>query len=47
MRWLRAVGFAMLPDVIARPVRTAWRRHKQRRTDRLLERARHAVGDPE
>ena len=34
MRWLRAVGYAMLPDVIARPVRTAWRRHKQRRTDR-------------
>jgi glycosyltransferase involved in cell wall biosynthesis len=46
LRWLRAVGYAMLPDVIARPVRTAWRRHKERRTDRLLERARRQVNGP-
>jgi glycosyltransferase involved in cell wall biosynthesis len=47
LRWLRAVGYAMLPDVVARPVRTAWRRYKQRRTDHLLERARRAVGGPQ
>ena len=46
MRWLRAAGYAMLPDVIARPVRTVWRRYKQRRTDRLLERARRQVVGP-
>jgi len=43
MRWLRAVGYAMLPDVIAaRADRVA--SHKEHRTDRLIERARRAVG---
>ena len=43
MRWLREVGYAMLPEPAARPVRTLWRRYKARNVERRLERARRSA----
>jgi glycosyltransferase involved in cell wall biosynthesis len=47
LRCMREIGYALLPDRAAGPVRALWRGYKERSVDRRLERARRsATGRP-